>query len=399
MLVGIVGKANVGKSTFFKASTLAEVEIANYPFATIKPNHGTGYVKVECADKHFETQCNPRFGFCIDHKRFVPVDMLDVAGLVPGAHEGKGMGCAFLDDLRQADVLIHVVDIAGSTNERGEPVNPGEYDPVNDIKFLEEELDFWYLGILKKGWEKFAREIQQTHKEVHKALAKQLSGLGVDEDMIKSQIKEIGLNPSTITTWAEEELFSLAKSLRKITKPMIIACNKIDMPGATDNFTRIENEFPDHMLIACSAESELALKEAAKDKLINYIPGENTFEITDESKLSDKQKLALNFIKTNILEKFDSTGVQEILDKSVFDVLKYIPIFPGGVNKLADSDGNVLPDCFLMPPKSTALDFAYKLHSDFGDNFIRAIDVKTKRTVGKEHLLNPGDVVEIISGK
>jgi ribosome-binding ATPase YchF (GTP1/OBG family) len=180
---------------------------------------------------------------------------------------------------------------------------------------------------------------------------------------------------------------------------MIIACNKIDMPGAADNFTRIENEFPDHMLIACSAESELALREAAKDKLINYIPGENTFKIEDESKLSDKQKLALNFIKSNILDKFGSTGVQSILDKSVFDILKYIPIFPGGVNKLADSDGNVLPDCFLMPPGSTALSFAYKLHSDFGDNFIRAIDVKTKMTVGKEHLLKSGDVVEIISGK
>jgi ribosome-binding ATPase len=399
MLVGVVGKANVGKSTFFKAATLAEVEIANYPFATIKPNHGTGYVRVGCADKFFNTQCNPRFGYCINHIRFVPIDLLDVAGLVPGAHEGKGMGNQFLDDLRQADVLIHVVDIAGTTNEKGEPVNIGEYDPANDIKFLEEELDFWYLGILKKGWEKFAREVQQTHKEVHKALSKQLSGLGVDEDMIKLQIKELQLNPSTINNWSGEDLFNLAKSLRKITKPMIIACNKIDVPGAIENFTRIEKEFPNHMLIACSAESELALKEATKDKLIDYMPGNNNFQIENESKLSYKQKLALNFIKTNILDKFGSTGVQEILDKSVFDILKYIYIFPGGVNKLADSDGNVLPDCFLMPSGSTALDFAYKLHSDFGDNFIRAIDVKTKRTVGKEHLLNPGDVIEIISGK
>ena len=399
MLVGIVGKANVGKSTFFKAATLAEVEIANYPFATIKPNHGTGYVKVECADKFFKVKCNPRFGYCIDHIRFVPIDMLDVAGLVPGAHEGKGMGNQFLDDLRQADVLVHVVDISGSTNEKGEPINPGEYDPANDIKFLEEELDYWYLGILKKGWDKFSKEVQQLHKELHKALAKQLSGIGVDEDMVEGRIKELNLDSSKPTAWSEDDLFNLAKELRKLTKPMIIACNKIDVPGAVDNFTRIENEFPDHMLIACSTESELALKEAARDNLIKYTPGEDNFEISDESKLNDKQKKALDFIKTNILSKFKSTGVQEILDKAVFNLLKYIAIFPGGVNKLEDQDGNVLPDCFLMPPKTTALDFAYKLHSDFGDKFIRAIDVKTKMTVGKEHVLKNGDVIEIIYDK
>jgi len=399
MLIGIVGKANVGKSTFFKAATLAEVEIANYPFATIKPNHGTGYVKVECADKHFDVKCNPRFGYCINHVRFVPVDMLDVAGLVPGAHEGKGMGNQFLDDLRQADVLIHVVDISGSTNEKGEPVNPGEYDPINDIRFLEEELDYWYLNILKKGWEKFAKEVQQTNKELHKALAKQLSGIGVNEDMVEEQIRKLELNPSKPIEWSEDELFKLAKNLRKITKPMIIACNKIDVPGAADNFTKIENEFPDHMLIACSAESELALREAAKDKLIEYIPGENSFKVVDEEKLNDKQKKALEFVKTSILDKYGSTGIQEILDKAVFDLLKYIAIFPGGVNKLEDQDGNVLPDCFLMPSKTTAINFAYHLHTDFGDNFIRAIDVKTKMTIGKEHLLKNGDVIEIISGK
>lgn len=395
MLIGVVGKPSVGKSTFFKASTLAETEIANYPFTTIKPNHGTGYVKVECADKHFGVKCDPRFGFCMNHNRFVPVDLLDVAGLVPGAHEGKGMGNQFLDDLRQADVLIHVVDVAGTTNEKGEPVD--SYDPANDIKFLEEELDFWYLGILKKGWEKFAREVQQTHGEIHKALGKQLSALGIDEKMAEDVIKQLGLDPEKVTTWAADELLKLAQEFRKKTKPMIIACNKIDLPGAADNFTRLENEFPDHLLISCSADSEIALREAAKHELIDYIPGEDNFKIKGD--LNDKQKKALEFIKENVLDKFGSTGVQQVMDAAVFKILKYIAIFPGGVNKLADQDGNVLPDCFLLPPKSTALDFAYKIHSDIGDNFIRAVDAKTKMIIGKEHLLKDGDVLEIVVDK
>ncbi|MBD3303635.1 redox-regulated ATPase YchF [Candidatus Woesearchaeota archaeon] len=397
MLIGVVGKANVGKSTFFKALTLAEVLIANYPFATIDPNKGFGFVKVECADKDFNVQCNPRTGYCIEHNRFVPVEVLDVAGLVPGAHEGKGMGNKFLDDLRQADALIHIVDISGSTNEKGEPVEPGSYDPAFDINFLETELDMWYLSILKKGWEKFARQIQQESKEVSAALAKQVSGLNVDEKMIEAVIQKFSLDPEKPAQWSEKDLNNIAVELRKKTKPMIITANKIDMPTAKDNLERIKKQFPDHIITPCSAESELALKEAAKTNLIKYIPGEKEFEIT--GKPSEKQRKALEFIRKNILDKYSTTGVQQAIDAAVFQLLNYIAVFPGGVNKLADQHGNILPDCFLLPEDSTALDFAYRIHTDIGKKFIRAIDVKTKRTVGKEHILKHKDVIEIITSR
>jgi ribosome-binding ATPase YchF (GTP1/OBG family) len=399
MLVGVVGKANVGKSTFFKAATLAEVEIANYPFATIKPNHGIGFVKIECVCKEFNVQCNPRDGYSIDGNRFVPVDMIDVAGLVPGAHEGKGMGSQFLDDLNQADVLIHVIDVAGTTNEKGETIEPGNYNPASDIKFLEVELDMWYLRTLKKTWDKFSREVSQEHKEIEKAIAKQFSGLGVTEEITKDVIKQLNLKEKQMTEWSEDDLKSIATEFRKITKPMIIACNKIDMPSGQKNFEKLKKEFPDYTLVPCSAESELALKEAAKHELIKYIPGEDTFDVIEPDKLSDKQKQALEFIKTNILAKYKSTGVQDVLNKAVFDVLRYISIFPGGVGKLQDQDGNYIPDCFLMPPATTALDFAYRLHTDFGDNFIKAINVKTKLPVGKNHNLEHRDVIEIMSNK
>ncbi|MBW2997814.1 redox-regulated ATPase YchF [Candidatus Woesearchaeota archaeon] len=399
MFVGIVGKPSCGKSTFFKAATLAEVEIANYPFTTIKPNHAIGFVKVDCVDKEFQKQCNPREGFCIHGWRFVPIDLMDVAGLVPGAHKGLGMGNQFLDDLRQADALVHVIDISGSVNEKGEPVEPLSYDPANDVKFLEEELDMWYLGIMKKGWERFARTVMQEKGSIARAIGKQLSGLKVTEEMAEDVIRKLGLSIENPDKWSEDELKSIAVELRKITKPIIIAANKIDIPGADKKYEEVKERFPDYIVVPCSAESELALREAAKNKLIDYVPGDGSFNILEQGKLNEKQEKALDFIHKNVLDRFGSTGVQTVLDKAIFDLLKYIAIFPGGVNKLEDQHGNVLPDCFLLPDGSTALDFAFRIHTDIGKGFIRAIDVKTKMTVGKEHKLKHRDVVEIVTGK
>lgn len=399
MFIGVVGKPSVGKSTFFKAATLAEVDIANYPFTTIKPNHAVGFVKIKDAAVDFGKVSNPREGYATKGFRFVPVDMMDVAGLVPGAHLGLGMGNQFLDDLRPADALIHVIDVSGSVNEKGEPVPLGSYDPINDIKFLEDELDFWYLEIMKKGWDKFSRTMMAEKSSLKIAIAKQLSGLKVSEIQVELTLREFHLEEKKLTEWNEDDLMNVARSLRKKTKPMVIAANKCDMPTAENNLRRIKEQFKDYMIIPCSAESELALREAAKHNLIDYIPGEKDFRILDESKLSDRQKAALNFVKTNILQKYDGTGVQEIINHSIFDILKYVAIFPGGVNKLEDSKGNVLPDCFLMPPGTTALDFAYRLHTDFGENFIKAIDVRSKMPVGKDHKLKNLDILEIMAKK
>ncbi len=398
MLIGIVGKANVGKSTFFKAQTLANVEIANYPFTTIKPNHGTGYVRVDCVDKEFNVKCNPRFGYCIDSKRFVPVELLDVAGLVPGAHEGKGMGNQFLDDLNQADVLIHIIDVSGSTNEKGEPVPALSHDPANDIRFLEHELDMWFLRLIEKGWDRFARTVNQERHELNKAVAKQLSSLRVTEKLMEKVIQKLNLDID-ILKWDKNVMMELASELRIATKSMIIACNKIDVKGAEDNFARLKEEFPHYLLVPCSAEAELALREASKHGLIKYVPDNNDFEILNEEKLTEKQKSALSFIKTEVLGKFGSTGVQKVLDIAVFELLKHIAAYPVATNKLTDKSGNILPDCFLVPKDITALEFAFKVHTDLGNSFIKAIDQKTKLAVGREHKLKHRDVIEIVTSK
>lgn len=393
MLIGMVGKPSTGKSTFFKAATLADVEIASYPFTTIKANHGIAYVKIDCIDKEFGVQCMPRTGYCVKGKRFVPVELMDVAGLVEGASEGKGLGNQFLDDLRQADAFIQIVDCSGTTDSGGKE---GKGDPIEDIKMLENELDMWYLGIFQKVWKTFSRSLQQTKENFAKAVAKQFSGLKVDEDQVKETIFKSGVNTDSASRWSEIELKSFARMLRMITKPMIIAANKIDKPGAYENLDRIKKNFPHSLVISCSADSELALREASKAGLIEYIPGDKIFN--EKGNLSDKQKQALEIIKKNVLNKYEEgTGVQSILNSVVFSLLKYIAIFPAGASKLADSKGNILPDCFLLPEGSTALDFAFTVHTDLGNNFIKAIDARTKKALGKSHVLQHRDALEIVT--
>ena len=393
MLIGLVGKPNVGKSTFFKAASLAEVLIADYPFATIKPNRGVGYVKIDCIDKEFNVKCMPRTGFCINSKRFVPVDLMDVAGLVPGASKGKGLGNQFLDDLRQADAFIQIVDLSGTTDVEGKKTQG--YNPVNDILFLEEELDLWFLGILQKVWRAFSRTVDMQQQNAVQAIAKQFSGLKISENMIKHIFSKWDFGDKKLTSWTDGQISRFAHELRILSKPMIIAANKCDTPASADNLQKIREKFPEKIIVPCSAEAELALREAARDSLVDYVSGEGTFKANGI--LNEKQQKALEFIQKNILNVYGSTGVQDILNRTVFQLLGYIAIFPAGVSKLADSKGNVLPDCFLLPNGSTALDFAFAVHTDLGKNFIKAIDAKTKLAVGKEHKLKHRDGLEIIT--
>jgi ribosome-binding ATPase YchF (GTP1/OBG family) len=394
MLIGLVGKPSAGKSTFFKAATLAEVEIASYPFTTIKPNHGVGYVSVDCVDTEFRVNCKPAHGFCVKGKRFVPVELLDVAGLVPGASEGKGLGNKFLDDLRAADVFVHILDVSGTTNQEGKPAENS--DPARDVMFLENELNKWFYNILIKVWKTFARKTEQEEENFAEAVAKQFSGLKVTEDQVKIVLSKLRL-PEKPSSWSEDHLFWFASELRQESKPTIIAANKIDLEKSFANYELLKMKFPGLKIIPCSADSELALREAAKANLIEYVPGEKDFKIVGE--LTRKQKEALEKIKEDVLDKMPTgTGVQEILNYVVFDLLNNIAVFPvDSANKLTDSKGNILPDCFLLPESSTAHDFAYFLHTDFGDNFIKAIDAKTKMALGKSYVLKNRDVLEIVT--
>jgi ribosome-binding ATPase len=390
MLVGLVGRPSSGKSTFFKAATLMDVLIADYPFATIKANHGMGFVRIDDLAGEFGRESNPREGYVKKGKRFVPFELMDVAGLVEGASEGKGLGNEFLNDLAAADAFIHVVDMSGESDGEGKPTE--NYYPGKDIKIIEGELDKWYLGILMKTWKTFSRTVEMQKKDFADAVAKQFSGLKVDEDDVKIVLRRIDLDGKKAGHWGEDEIRKFARELRRETKKMVIAANKMDRPKSEDNFKKIKAEF-DYEIVKCFAEGELALRGADKAGLISYVPGDDKFEIKKE--LNGKQKVGLEEIK-KILEKNKGAGVQKVLNKIVFDILEYLAIYPAG-DKLEDSKGNVLPDCYLMKKGSTALDFAFRLHTDIGKGFIKAIDVRTKRAVGKEYLLKMGDGLEVVT--
>jgi hypothetical protein len=391
MLIGIVGRPNCGKSTFFKAATLMDVLIANYPFATIKPNHGMAYVKIDDLAAKFGKISNPREGYVKNGKRFVPFELVDVAGLVEGASAGRGLGNEFLNDLASADAFIHVIDMSGETDGEGKPAE--NYYPGKDIEIIEKELDLWYLGILKKAWAGFARTIEMQHTNFAEAVTKQFSGLKVTMEDVKHVLLKSGLNPEKPTSWSEADLANFSRMLRKSTKAMIIAANKMDRPNSEANFAKIKKEF-DYPIVPCFADGELSLRQADKAGLIEYIQGEKAFEV--KKTLGEKQKEALEQIK-KIIAKYGSTGIQEVLNRVVFEILNYIAVFPASSTKLTDSKGNVLPDCYLMPPGSTALDFAFRLHTDIGKNFVKAINIHTKQAVGKDYAIKHLDGLEILT--
>jgi len=423
MRIGLVGKPNVGKSTFFSAATLAKVDIANYPFCTIEPNVGVAFIAARkpCPCKELREKlesdgrlepvspdderegsiCNPRTGSCIGFRRLVPCFLVDVAGLVPGASEGRGRGNAFLADLANCDALIQVVDASASTDIEGNPQDPAKTPEAakasmsEEISFLSDELDAWICGILNDGWVRGVRRVQaEGEKGMISFLHDRFTGLGSSLQSINlafESFKKINQETSPPWDWTPSTLKSLAIEIRKSLFPIHIAANKADIAPKDIDYNFQTNG----RVIPCMADMELALRRAESAGLIHYISGQQTFEVSNSENLSEAQIGALKHMQERLTQN-NNTGVSTIIDTVLFEELDHIVVYPvQDENQWTDSEGKVLPDAFVVPNNIQAKNLAYKVHSDLGDGFIRGTDGRSRRTVGSEHELVDGDVLKI----
>lgn len=396
MLIGIVGKPSCGKSTFLNALTMVDAKVGDYPFTTVDPNRGTAYVRSPCVCKVHNVKDTPKNSKCENGIRFLPIQFLDVAGLVPGASEGRGLGNKFLDDLRQADVLLHIVDASGSLDAEGNPIDKGSWDPLDDIAFLENEVDAWILAIIKRDYLMMKKKALAEKLRLSKLLYEKLTGLAVNKHCIDEAIREVGISDDDASTW-DGKIEDLVTEIRKRAKPMVIVANKIDQPNADNNYHKMKKNLTIDVFPA-AALAEVFLRTEQEKGTISYNPGDSSYNILDEEKLGEKKKLLLQKIDANLLQKYGSTGVQAILSHVIFNLLNMIVVYPvEDTSKLADKLGNVLPDAYLVPKGTTTIEFAAKIHSDFAKNFIHGQLAPSGRRIGADYELQNNDIVKIVS--
>jgi ribosome-binding ATPase YchF (GTP1/OBG family) len=395
--IGLIGKTNTGKTTFFNSATLATADISNYPFTTKQPSMGNANAITLCVHKEFNLQDNPKNSRCIDGWRFIPVELVDLPGLIKGAWEGKGLGNQFLSVAAQSDALLHIVDVSGSVDAAGRIAEPGSGDPIADIGDIEEELVMWYLKLLEGNRDKISRAIH-SGIDIVSAIADVFRGIGVKEEHVKLALRENQLENHKFDELGPQEIKDFSWSLRDLSKPTLIVANKVDLPSATDNFKRLREEYKDMIIVPASADAELTLRRAANRGLIHYSPGDERFEIKDQSVLTDKQKWALNFIRKDILDEYMRTGVQFAINVAVFKLLRMNAVYPvAEASKLSDKSGNILPDVYLMKSGSTVEDLAKEVHSELAKGLLYAIDIRDGLRLPTNYEIKDRDILSIIS--
>ncbi|MGQ9719269.1 MAG: redox-regulated ATPase YchF [Nitrososphaerales archaeon] len=395
--IGLIGKTNTGKTTFFNSATLQSAEVSTYPFTTKAPNIGIGNAMTLCVHREFKVDDNPKNSACVDGWRFIPIELIDLPGLIKGAWAGKGLGNQFLSVAAQSDALLHIVDASGGVDAEGRITEPGGGDPLADLGDIEEELVMWYLKLIESNRLRISR-LMKSGTELPTALVEVLRGIGVKDFHVKMTLSETNLKAENFENWPDDDMKRFAWVLRDISKPTLIVANKMDLPTASENFKRIRDEYSDMIVVPSSAEAELTLRRAEQKGLIKYVPGEERFQILDQRALTDRQKWALSYIRKAVLGEYMRTGVQFAINVAVFKLLKMNTVYPVyDPQKLSDKHGNVLPDVYLMPSGSNVLDLAKEVHSELAKGLIYAIDVRSNLRLPADYTIKDRDVLSIVS--
>jgi hypothetical protein len=395
--IGLIGKTNTGKTTFFNSSTLSSDEISTYPFTTKKSSISTGYANTLCVHPEFNVVDNPNNSRCEDGWRYIPIELIDLPGLIKDAWKGKGLGNQFLSIASQSDALLHVVDASGSIDATGKITETGSGDPVSDFADIEEELNLWYQKILEGNRDRLQKIIKSGDDHVD-ALTELYQGVGVKRNHVKEALKTSGLEEKDIENYDMQDSKKFASYLRKISKPTLIVANKIDVKGADKNFERLRERYNDMIVIPASADSELTLRRAEQKNLIKYSPGSEKFDILQTNELNQKQKEALNFIQSDIMGEYMRTGVQFAINVTVFKLLKMNSVYPvASPEKLSDKKGRVLPDLVLLKDGATVTDLAKEIHSDLTKGLLYAKDLRYNLRVPTNYQLRDRDVICLIS--
>jgi ribosome-binding ATPase len=395
--IGLIGKTNAGKTTFFNAATLLGAPVSTYPFTTKKPNVGQAYVKTICVCREMEVKDNPRNSSCIEGARFIPVQLIDLPGLIKGSWMGKGLGTQFLSVASQADALIHIADASGSVDADGKLAKPGMGNPVADVYDIEEELVRWFAKILEKTLKKLKKHTKKA-SSVDRLFTQDLAGLKITGGHVARALEENALAEKDLGRWSHEDVWGFAKSIRKISKPTLIIANKMDLAPADKNYLKLVKEFGQAFVLPASSDAELALRRAEQKGYIEYIPGEEVFRVKNQEKLSSEQREALTYVEQRVFSKWIRTGVQFALNTCVFKLLGMNVVYPvEDIETLADRKGNVLPDVFLVPYNASVGDLAGQIHSDLAKTMLYAVDARTKIRLPADYRLKDRDIVTIVA--
>ena len=395
--LGLIGKTNTGKTTFFNSATLSSEEISSYPFTTKSPVAGIGHAITLCVHPEFQVTDNPNNSKCVDGWRYTPIELIDLPGLIKDAWKGKGLGNQFLSVAAQSDALLHIVDASASIDSAGKITETGHGDPISDFADIEEELIMWFHKILEGNREKVSK-LLRTGVDIQNAIAELYQGIGVTAIHVKESLVNTELLDKDFDNFNMVDSKKLVSQLRKISKPTLIVANKIDVEGADKNFDRLRERYNDSIVIPASGDSEFSLRRAEQKGLISYSPGSEQFKILKSDELNQKQVAALDFIKKGIMGEYMRTGVQFAINIAVFKLLKMNSIYPVANEKmLSDKEGNVLPDLILLKDGSTIEDLARGIHTDLTKGLLYGKDLRYNLRLPVDYQLRDRDVVSLVN--